>query len=119
MQLVVGQGTIKSKKHCKPDILLEKRINILMIQINSGVSVKSFESCTEGRAITFLTLCIDHTNESAYCTNKCEDLTWNVFPVLRAALRKEMKPTIESLEENKGNDQTLKKLFVRKAGGES
>lgn len=68
--------------------------------------------------ISFLTFCTDHTNKSVYCTNNCEDLTWNIFPALGAAPRKEVKPTIESLEGNKGNDQTPGKWFVRKAGGE-
>lgn len=62
---------------------------------------------------------IDHTNESVYGTNNCEDLTWNIFPVLGAALRKEVKPTVESLGGNKGNGQTPEKWFVRKAGGET
>lgn len=61
---------------------------------------------------------IDHTNESVYCTHICEDLTCSIFPIFGAALRKEMKPTNESLKGNKGNDWTPEKCFVRKAGGE-
>jgi len=58
---------------------------------------------------TVLTLCINHTKEFLYCTNNCEELTWNVFSILGATLRKEVKPTIENLEGNKGNDQIPEK----------